>query len=474
MSISTLKITTQPLTARPLVGLGVQADGVLYHAGCMEAFKLTPADLDLFEQRVRQLNPAITRTFVDVAWFNPSLDGKSFIWTTPEYGNLVRMLRLIDSLGGKQNLVCFQPADVAAAQLPLLLDAMAGLVEHLRAAEGIASVRWITLFNEPDSFVPHESPLYRQVFGDRIDKANKTWPDFVAASRYAVELLQQRGLAPDVRLATPDCVWGHPMRVERLTLAARDLAGVDVDFAYHNYNPEWLDFYTGNPSFAYHGVRAETRLFREIVGPDRQLVCWEFNGAGKHFGHAFPGVGRFGEDLLGSVQHAADITDKILIALSEGTDGMCLWCIGDGPYWPWVKEPHMEFGLYRWKRYGWEPKPHWYYFAALCRQIRPGMQRLQVGGLRDDGAVNALAVSFAGQLSVAVVNKTPLAQSVRVQLPGSARAATLLRVHPGAFPTADLAPISRTEPVALTGTGAADLALHPHELAFLQVAAPTE
>jgi hypothetical protein len=301
-----------------------------------------------------------------------------------------------------------------------------------------------------------------------MDTANKTWSDYVAACRYAVELFDQRGLASEVRLAAPDCVWGHPMRVERLTRAACDLADLDIGYAYHNYNPEWPEFYTGNPDFAYPGVRAESRLFREIVGPDRELVCWEFNGAGKHFGHAFPGVGRFGEDLLGSVRHASDITDKILCALAEGVDGMCLWCIADGPYWPWVKDPVMEFGLYRWKGRGWEPKPYWYYFTALCNRLRPGMQRLQLADLHADAPVSALALGKGGKLAAAIANKTAVTQSVELRLPRCAREATLLRVYPGVFPTPDLSPIGNPEPVALTDLTAATLRLHPHELAILE------
>ena len=463
-----LQITSEALTSRPFVGLGVQADGVFYHEPCIEQFQLTGDDIDLFEQRLRQIRPAITRTFVDVQWFNPKIDGKTFAWTAPEHRHLVRLLRLVDDLGGRQNLVCFQPTKAPARKLKPMLRAMAGLIERLRQSEGIASVGWVTLFNEPDGFVPHESPLYRRIFGDRADAANKTWADFAAASRYAVELFEKRGLAPEVRLATPDCVWGHPMRVERLTLAARDLADLDVDYAYHNYNPEWPGFYTDNPDFAYPGVRGETRLFRQIVGPGAQLVCWEFNGAGKHFGHAFPGVGEFGEDILTSVQHASAITDKIMIALSEGADGMCLWCVADGPYWPWCREPVMQFGLYRWKRFDWEPKPYWYYFTALCNHLRPDMDRLKITHLRADAPVNALAMGKGGQLTAAIINKTPVAQSVGVKLPRPAGRATVLRVYPGAFPTHDLAPISQAEPLKLKSSSTATLTLHPYELAILQ------
>jgi hypothetical protein len=467
MADCVLEISASPLTSRPFVGLGVQADGVFYHDECIKTHKLTEADIALFEQRVRQIRPAITRTFVDVAWFNPEVDGKTFIWTTPDYLNLVRMLKLVDSVGGRQNLVCFQPTGAAGPQLPRLIDAMAGLVERLRDAEGIASVHWITLFNEPDSFVPHESPLYRAIFGDRIDKANKTWPDFVAASRYAVDLFKKRGLAPEVRLATPDCVWGHPMRVERMRLAARDFADLDVDFAYHTYNPEWLEHYKDNPNFAYSGMAAETRLFREILGSNRQLVCWEFNGGGKHFGHAYPGVGRYGEDLLGSIQHAVDITDKVMTVLSEGTDGMCLWCIADGPYWPWIKEADMQFGLYRWKPFGWEPKPYWYYYTALCHHLRPGMERLQVSDSTDAASVNSIALRDGKAVTVALINKTPVARTVKLTFPNSVSSASLLRVFPGAFPTPDLAPIEKTEPVSMLNS-IASLTLNPHELAIIK------
>lgn len=432
----TIRITADPLSARPFHGFGVQADPIFLHPDASQS-GITPADLTLVETRLRVLRPANARLFVDVRWFHPALDGTTYEWNHPNYQNLLHQLRVLESLGSAVNLVLFEPR-TPVDQLPRLAEAMMILLRRLLDTEGVGAVRWLTLYNEPDSQFVHDSPLAREIFAKDYD-TRKRWDDFVNWSRATHALLQRHGLYPRIRLATPDCVWGHPMRVERLKLAVRDLGDLDVTYSYHHYNPEWPAFYT-SPLYAYPGIEAETRLFRELVGPDRELIIWETNAAGQHFNHLSPGVGPHGEDLLGSLANAVDFTAKIFTMLNHGVDGLCLWCLSDGVYLPFVKPHHvMEFGLWRDKPHGWEPRPYYYYFAALTHAFRPGAQLLRVTD------TNTLAARHADSLTVAILNPTATERHITAEFP-TTRPGTRLVVRPGTFPTTDRLPVTDTTP----------------------------
>ncbi|MCG3150735.1 MAG: hypothetical protein PCFJNLEI_04236 [Verrucomicrobiae bacterium] len=379
------------------------------------------ADIELIDSRTRALRPAIARLFVDVRWFNPSLDGQTFDWDNRHCRNLCRQVELLAALGTRINLVLFKPHELATK----LVDAMVALIERL------PGIGWLTLFNEPDSLFVHDSPLARKVFPGKPPR----WDDFVKLSRYTSERLPA-----GIRLATPDCVWGHPMRVERMELAVRDLADLDVAFSYHNYSPEWPDF-PAPPEFTYPGVVAETKLFRQMIGPERELIVWETNAAGIHFTNLFPGVGLHGEDLLGSLDTAVELTAKLMAMLNHGVDGICLWCLSDGVYLPFVKPGEvMEFGLWRDKRHGWEYRPYAHYFTALCHAFRPGMQLLRV---END---NVLAARAGNQLTVAVLNDTLADKTVHLDLPSNG---TRLIIRPGTFGKAESQPF--TPPLTLAG-----------------------
>jgi len=405
-----LQVANEPLSQRPFHGLGVQADPIWRQAAAAQ-WGVTRADIQLIEDRLRLLRPATARIFVDVRW----LDNRAIM------RHFTRQMRLLAELDTRVNLVLLEPHHVAPAELPALVNALLPLLKRH------ANVAWLTLYNEPDSFFLHESKLARTLFGKNFPTSKLRWKNYVTICRYADRQLREQGLYPRVRLALPDCVWGHPMRRERLELALRDLGDLDAGIAYHQYNPEYPEFYT-SPDYAYPGMQKEAALFRKMVGPQRELICWEFNGAGISFNNAFPGVGRNGEDLLGSFAGAVEITDKILTAFNHGVDGMCLWCLSDGPYLPILNQPTsqlMKFGLWRFKHEGWLLRPYYHYFAALCRLLRPPGQLLHVAGVNKQ--VSAVALREPKRTTLAVLNKSATPVTVTANLPAHGR---LVRVVP--------------------------------------------
>ena len=453
----TVTVTRDPLSARPWLGFGVEADPWNYHLAGVDAAGQARVN-ELTERRLRALRPGVARLFTNVAWWNPELDGDPahYRWDHPELGDVVRVLRLLEDIGARSNLVLFQPWRVPTAQLPALARAMVALVAHLRDREGLRGIRWLTLFNEPESFFPHDSPLVRTIWGDACLTRGHTWADYVALNRQTAIWLAEAGLASAVQLVVPDSAWGGQMRRERVELAAAAFADLDVMYAYHHYNPEYRAFYAEcPPAFAYAGAGPEARHFRKLLGPTRPLGVWEFNNCGYGFHTHFAGVGQHGEDVLGSLDCGPELVYKVFAAANHGVDLVALWHLHD--------TAENKFGLWRWRDQGWFPRPYYHYYAALCRAFRPGARLLRTRGARAPVSVLA-AMGEGGPLTVALGNQGATARRVRVALPAPATAGRLLRLYPERLPThADL-PLTDDEPLAAPAA-TLDLRLAPRELA---------
>lgn len=460
---SVVQVVEKPISCRPFAGVGVQADCFLADEHNRKA-GVTDADLALCAARLQALRPGIVRVFLGLDDFNPAFDAATYDWTCDAFRRQRDWLQQLGALGAKVN-ICMSPWTNAQMRGDGAEAAAVDLLDHLVRQEGMDHIHWLTLFNEPDSLYAHDSPLYERLFGDRPDPGRRPWADYVAKHQRTQSLLVERGLTPGVKLVVADTVWGYAMRQERLRLCARDFAGLDVAYSCHNYIVDWPGFYDGSPDFASPGMAGEAEALREIVGAEAELVVWEFNNAGEGFGHAWPGMGPSGEDLLGSLENGVAVSRKILAALAHGMDGIALWCLHDMCYnWP-PERGLMHFGLWRFRDEQWEPRPYYYYVGALMHALRPGASLYRVRGVQD--GVTGLAARDAEGWSVVLLNGKAHALSFDLQLPAGA---TLRRqrVHPGVLPTPDRLPLVAWEALPAAAPRRA-LTLEPRELTVLRV-----
>jgi len=459
-----------PHPIRPLEGFGLQCDGYFYDK-VNAAAGVTAEDCALIERRLCAIRPSLVRMFCHVDWFNPERDATNYRWDLPGYANMLRMLRLLQELGTRVNLVLFSPmtgltmdAHRASAR------AMAELLARLRDVEGVTAVRWLTIYNEPEKVFPHDSPLMRRLFGDARVEGATNWGGLVELWRLAQEHLESRGLSPHVKLAVPDCVYGSPVRYERMRLAAQVFSGADVSFAVHVYSPE--DQATQPQSDAqqrdwgYPGMAREAADFRALVGSERALVLWEFNleGMGGRTSH-FPGVNRWGVAIMETIDAGPEVLEKALLAVQHGYDGACLWCLSDMLYCEDAGGA-MACGLWRFRNARWYPRPHYYYYAALCQLFRAGMTLVPVEGV--EAPLLALAARSEAELVAVILNRAATPQSVVLEglPPGPARR---LRINPDAIPSTDGdLPLETWEPVAVEPCGALRLDLLPREASYLR------
>lgn len=470
-----MQLTLQPSAPmqRPLAGVGLQCDAYLYdHVNA--AAGVTEADCALVERRLRALRPSLARTFCHMDWFNPARDAATYRWDLPGYAHLVRLLRVLQELGTRVNLVLFAPMwGQSMAVHRTSVRAMGDLLAHLRGTEGLDVVRWLTIFNEPETVFPHDSPLMRRIFGDARVDGLTNWTGLVELWRLAQERLEALALYPAIKLAVPDCVYGSPVRYERLRLAAQEFATGDVSFAVHCYSPEDQ---SGQPQtveqqrdWGYPGMAREAADFRALVGPDREMILWEYNleGLGGRT-PLFPGVNRWGVPVMETLDTGPEVLEKSLLALQHGYDGVCLWCLSDLRY---CEDPgaDMQVGLWRYKQARWYPRPHYYYYAPLCQLFRGGMQRLPVVGAVTP--VFALAAAGPAATVAVLLNRGTAPQALRLAgLPSGT--VQRLRIHPDTFPPLDGdLPLDHWVPAARAADGALELELLPREATYLQVPA---
>jgi len=457
-----LSLNSIPVSQRPFRGIGIEADAYIFDEANRNA-GVKDSDLEMIARRLHTLRPAISRLFVEVTWFNPSLDGVTLTWDSTGYLNLARQLRLLQEIGTLVNLVLFLPIPNLTTPGDPLVRAMLSFLERLLSVEGFNHIRWLTLWNEPDSLFPHDSDLHRSLFEKHGREKRPDWSEYVRLNHLAYQEMSTRKLYPQMRLLVADTVWGAPMRLERMRLSHEAFADLDVDYSYHNYSPEDLSHYTDKPDFAYNGIATEAATFRHLLGPQRELVLWEFNTAGlAGFGSHFPGVGQAGIEQIGSIEGAVDATAKVLLAAANGVDGFCLWCLHDMIYCGNAKGGTMRFGLWRYKWEGWYPRPIYHYYAALMAAFRPGTTLHSITGTRD-GLV-ALAGKNEGRITVALLN--PTTTPLRVELPWLDKTATCRRVSPTILPPdADL-PFAKEETL-IPANGHLSSTLAAHELTII-------
>ena len=467
-----LKIGDVDRHRRLLDGVGVQCDAYLYdHVNA--AAGVTSEDHALVERRLRAIRPSLARMFCHVDWFNPALDGKNCRWDLPGYTNMLRMLRLLQDIGTRVNLVLFSPFAGQTMQTHRAsVHAMGELLAHLRDVDGIMAVRWLTIFNEPETVFPHDSPLMRRLFGDARVDGPTNWASLVELWRLAQERLVALELFPHIKLAVPDCVYGSPVRYERMQLAAQEFAERDVDFAVHVYSPENT---VGQPqtqdqqrNWAYPGMAREAADFRALAGPKRRMILWEYNleGLGGRTPF-FPGVNQQGVAILETAEAGADILHKTILALQHGYDGACLWCLTDLLY---CHSPaaQMQCGMFRFKSALWYPRPHFYYFAPLCQLFRAGMTVTPIENCHS--SLLGLAARGADETVAVLLNHSHESRAIRLAV-GTAQQVLRLRVHPGLIPASggDL-PLNDWQAIPITAEGAVEIDLVPNEATFLRLA----
>lgn len=449
-----LTLHPESVTSRPFMGLGVEADPYIFDEANRRC-GVNEQDFEIIENRVRGLRPSIARIFANVPWFSHLAEGDPL--PTEEYLALGRQLRLLKATQTAVNLVLFQPDAWQEKDLEAAVRAMIEALAHLHVAEGFSHIRWLTLWNEPDHSFSHNSPLSQRLFGDH-PAAPSDWTEYVRLNRLAYELLQEK--LPEVKLVVADTVWGPMMRRERMELALEAFGDLNVAYSFHTYSSESEIRNHANLDYFYHGIETEVAEFRRLLGPDRELGCWEFNTSGvTGFGTFFAGVGPQGEDRISSIKGAVELSEKVLAGMAGGVELFSLWCLHDMIYGGLNNPRLMEFGLWRFKQQHWYPRPIYHYYSALVAAFRPGVYLHRVAHAVPD--LKAIAAKSEGGTLLAVLNAGESETTLSIPLSADAR---VLRIDPARLPAVAETPLHLKTPQSCPSNAA--LVVAPGELVF--------
>ncbi|CAN5455369.1 hypothetical protein BH09VER1_BH09VER1_36470 [soil metagenome] len=449
MNSPALTIQKHPLSARSFVGLGMQADCYIYD-DVNRQFGVNDNDYIIWERRLKALRPAIIRIFLPTTEFNPSGDGTTYDWETVEMQRQYRNLEVMREAGAKVN-VCMGPWTNTEMCQDGSERWAVDLIEHLVKVRGYDHVCWLTLFNEPEAFYVPDTPLEEEMLAAGFG-GGQPWAGYVTKHLGALELLEQRGLTGQIRLILADTAWPPQRRAERLELSARDFGGYPVAYSFHHYVPSDPEFFDRPEAARWKPLPLEEEMqgYRTAVGPEAELIVWEYNNFGYGATPAWPGTGSRGEDFLGTFECAVATTGKTLKILSSGVDGLSHWCAGDMFYRSGLPQGVMYCGLWRYKWEDWAPRPNFFYYAALIEAFRPGALLHALGNV-PEGLVG-LAARLADGWVVALLNPTERSVEVAVDFPATARR---LRVSPSRLP--------RRPDIPIRATPENDLPLHNWE-----------
>lgn len=472
-----VSVAERPLSAdRRCAGLGVQADCYIYD-DVNRQFGVDDADCARWERRLKLLRPAVARIFLPTTEFNPSGDGRTYDWNTAEMQRQCRNLAVLKEAGARVNL-CMGPWTNREMTQQGSERLAVDLVEHLVNERGCDHIGWLSLFNEPDAIYAPDTALNADLkahgFGGGLPFA-----DYVAKHHAALALLHTRGLANRVRLVVGDMAWPPARRREWLRLLAPEF-GTAASYSFHHYAPDEESYgsffdHPGSQAFQPPPLADEVRDYRAAVGPNAELICWEFNQAGWNMGGsaAFMGVGPHGEDHTGSLPTAVVHTRKVLTMLGNGVDAMSHWCAGDMFYRSGLKQGVMYCGLWRYRWESWVPRPVYFYYAALVDAFRPGCALHAVDGLPADVSGLAARTTSAG-LTVALLNHgvTPVTlclnipspvRRLRISLARLPRRPDILARETGDHDT----PLAEWHSIGASG-GPLSLSVEPQELTLIR------
>jgi hypothetical protein len=453
MKAFTLRPGDAPASASPFRGLGMQTDCYIYDE-VNRQFGVNEADYDRWERRLGLLRPGLARVFLPTNEFNPSGDGSTYDWTTPELQWQLRNLAVLKGAGAQVNL-CMGPWTNHMLFEPGAERLAVDLVEHLVRERGCDHLRWLSLFNEPDHCYSTGSALNRDLVARGFGE-ERPFDDYVEQHLRTLDLLESHGLAGQVKLVVGDMAWPPARRQEWLERLVTAFAGRQVCYSFHHYAPDetQYDAFFTHPEavmFRPPPLAQEIRRYRETVGADAELLCWEFGVSAWGMGVATPGVGVHGEDHIGTFAMAIHHTKKALTLLAEGVDGMSHWCAGDMFYRSGLQQGVMYFGLWRYKWEAWVPRPVYFYYAALLEALRPGCQLRRISGLPESVA-GVMALAADGARTLVLLNHGRDTVSLNLPATGSAKR---LRVSPERLPHQPDAPVH--------ATSADDVPLHAWE-----------
>jgi len=377
-----MRVRHDRVVCEDFLGFGAQGDYLLTRAINTQR-GVDEQDREFVRRRVAAMRPHIIRTFFDYQWWEPE-EGRQ----TPDseamrdYLGWVRFLRSIGTsvlLTPWGDRFAYSPwMEPGQGRLPApgkrdaMVRSLVDVVEYLRRNQGLDNVKYLCLMNEPDNDPTRPVPA----------------DEYVRLNRLLDRRLRDRGLRDEVLLLTADDSWGPPSEAsdwfgEIVSQGLDYCDGLSTHTYRHEYVPGLVPW-----------IGARLGVLREAMPADPPpLLITEFGYGGETFknyeNHKY--------------EYGLFLADFAITALREGASAALMWCLMDTYY---TDELCQEYGLWRYRTAGWEPRPGFYSWSLVTRTTRPGSRVFQVEISPQAHDVRAIALeSPEGELTVLMVNR---------------------------------------------------------------------
>jgi len=317
-------------------GFGAEDDGWFYNENNRQ-HGVEEADYALREERIRWMDPDWQRMFFWHKDWNPSGDWETFDFDTPNMRSHYRTLDLYQEIGATVNVVGVEwGMKQPYRDVDKVARAIGALLQHLVEEKGYTCVREWTLTNEPN--------------GGYL-ATGSTFEDYVRIHVLVKEEIARRNL---------------PIRI----LGSDDTNGL----AWYTACVKHPDYFAAADCFVSHRYIpfADREQMKYFV--DDRMALLEARTPRKPFAVAEFGFqdGRSGtleNPLMEEYRYAVWTQAFVIESLNRGVAGFCIWCLHE-TYYP--GNGFMNYGLWNYKDRGWQVRPVYHAWAALCRLTEPG------------------------------------------------------------------------------------------------------
>jgi alpha-galactosidase len=225
----------------------------------------------------------------------------------------------------------------------------AALLKYLRIDCGFTNLKYVILYNEPNSL---------------------DWEGYSAVYRALDKSLKDAGLRQNISIIGPDEACSNWL----LPKAVQQLDDVIDYYDAHNYISN-----SGRESQFW--VKPRIDIMPKIAGSKsvparKRFLVMEFGMSNDMSAWATP--------HNDSYKYGMFLADSAITSCNEGVSGMAMWCLMDTDY-----GTRMKWGLWKFLDEGWTPRPGFYAWSLLTRYIELG------------SSVNALTSNAQNVASVA-------------------------------------------------------------------------
>jgi hypothetical protein len=318
-----------------LIGIGAEDDGWFYNQENQKN-GLSKADYQIYEERVRWMDPDYIRMFFWREDWNPSRDWQSFDFETENMQSHYKTLDIYQEIGSIVNITGVEwnidpPFNL---DFETIASAYADLIEYLINEKGYTCIKQWTLHNEPNlefSEWGYDFSMYRNLYLACIKEFSKR--------NIEIELV----LSDD----SLDFDWFESC------VSDSSLYESSAFISSHGYFMQ--DDILG-PAFFFH------KRLSLLLNPENRLpfVLTEFG-----FGNAETDV--FQNFLMQEYDYALKTMDTVITGLNAGVSGFSMWTM-QSMFYP--DEEKMDYGL--WDLFEDELRPVFHALALFTRLTESG------------------------------------------------------------------------------------------------------